>query len=273
MPGKDADRMPITAHLEELRRRIVYSAIVLSVAFIVLFNYSGAVLEWLKLPLTMTVHIKLAYPFFFATYTQNSVPLYFTSPTEPLWMFMKIAFVAGIFVSMPFILTQLWLFISPGLLPKERRYALPFVVSASSMFIIGGLFCQYFILPFAVKFLIGFGNEFGSDLQPILTIGNYVDLCAKLMLAFGLIFQMPLIIMLLARMGIVTPQFLARNRKYAVLINFILAAVLTPTPDAFNMMLMAIPMIVLYEVGIILARIMVKNRDKAMEEPEAGSED
>jgi len=247
MPGKEADRMPITSHLEELRRRIVYSAIVLSVSFLVLFNYAGVVLEWLKLPLTMTVHMKLAYPFFFTTYTENTVPLYFTSPTEPLWMF-----------------------ISPGLLPKERRYALPFVVSASTMFVLGGLFCQYFILPFAVKFLIGFGAEFGSDLTPILTIGNYVDLCAKLLLAFGLIFQMPLIIMLLARLGIVTPQFLSKNRKYAVLINFVLAAVLTPTPDAFNMILMAIPMTVLYEIGIILARIMVRNRDKAIEEADPG---
>jgi len=263
MPDKQTDRMPITSHLEELRRRIMFSAIVLSVAFVVLFNFAGSILEWMKLPLTMTVNIKLTYPFFHAVYTDAPTKLYFSDPTEPLWMYMKIAFVAGIFVSMPFLLTQLWLFVSPGLLPKERKYALPFIVSASTMFVVGALFCQYFVLPFAMKFLIGFA---GNDLVPIVTIGKYVDLCAKLLLAFGLIFQLPLIIMLLARLGIVTPKFLTKNRKYAILIAFILAAVLTPTPDAFNMILMAVPMTVLYEVGIILARIMGKNREEAAEE-------
>lgn len=265
MPDNAADRMPITSHLEELRRRIVYSAVALSISFVALFNYSELVLAWMKLPMTLTIHFKTAAPFLYTTNAGSAVNLIFTKPAEALWMHMKIAFVAAIFVSMPFILTQLWLFISPGLLPKERRYALPFVVSASAMFALGALFCQYFVLPFAIKFLLAYKTE---NLVPMISIGGYVDFCAKFLLAFGAVFQLPLVIMLLTRLGVVTPRFLSRNRKYAVLLSFVLAAVLTPTPDAFNMVLMAMPIMVLYEVGLLLSRLTAKRKPEVPGEEE-----
>ena len=256
MPDKE-ERMSILMHLDELRRRILYCVVALTIGFGVCFNYSEDLLRWMMLPLTMTLNIKTQFPFFFATYSGQTFKLTFLELTEPFWMHMKIAFVAGIFLALPFMLAQLWFFISPGLLPKERKYLLPFVVSATIMFVTGALFCQYFVLPFAIKFLLTYKTE---NLVQMITIGRYVDFVSKFLLAFGLVFELPLIITLLSRLGLVTPQFLARNRKYAILLAFVVAAVLTPTPDAFNQALMAAPIIVLYEVGIIMARLVGKKK-------------
>lgn len=268
MPVRDAARMPITTHLEELRKRVLNSVIALSVAFMLMFNFSEVVLEWLKIPLTHAIHFQYTMPFLYTTLVENKVNLVFTAPAEALWMHMKIAFVAGIFVSMPFMLAQAWMFVSPGLLPKERRYALPFIVSATGMFVAGGLFCQYLVLPLAMQFLLGYKTE---GLTPMISINSYIDFCSKFILAFGAVFQLPLVIMVLARLGIVSVAFLTKNRKYAVLLAFVLAAVLTPTPDAFNMILMAMPILVLYEVGIILARF-TSGPKPALPEDEAGDE-
>jgi sec-independent protein translocase protein TatC len=257
------ERMPITAHLDELRRRILYSVVAISAGFLAAFNYSEDLLAWMQLPLTIQLNFKLSYPYVFTTYAKSATKLYFFAPAEAFWIHMKIAFVAGIFIALPFMLAQIWLFISPGLLPKERRYALPFVVMATGMFAIGALFCQYIILPFAVQFLLTYKTE---HLTPMISIGNYIDFCSKFMLAFGAIFELPLVITILSKLGIVTPEFLSKNRKYAVLIAFIAGAVLTPTPDAFNQTLMSVPILVLYEVGIIMARLV--GRKKAIPEPD-----
>jgi sec-independent protein translocase protein TatC len=258
MPDKKPDRMPITAHLEELRKRLLYSVVALAAGFGVSFNYSEELLAWMQLPLTITVGFTTKSPFVVASYTPSPTKLVFLAPAEAFWMYMKIAFVAGIFLALPFILAQIWLFISPGLLPKERRYALPFVVSATLMFVMGALFCQYFILPFAIKFLLTYQT---AQLTPMISVGNYIDFCSKFLLSFGLIFELPLAITLLSKLGVVTPQFLAKNRKYAILLAFVAAAILTPTPDAFNQVLMAAPILVLYEVGIIMARLVGKKRE------------
>jgi len=258
MPDKKTDRMPITAHLEELRKRLMYSVIALAIGFGISFNYSEELLAWMQLPLTITVGFALKAPYVIATYTPSPTKLVFLAPAEAFWMYMKIAFVAGIFLALPFILAQIWLFVSPGLLPKERRYALPFIVSATLMFVMGALFCQYFILPFGIKFLLTYQT---AQLTPMISVGNYIDFCSKFLLGFGLIFELPIVITLLSKLGIVTPQFLARNRKYAILIAFVVAAVLTPTPDAFNQVLMAAPILVLYEVGIIMARLFGKRKE------------
>ena len=251
MPDK-TDRMPITAHLEELRKRILYSVVAIAAGFSLAFNYSEDLLAWLQLPLTIVIHFKPSPPFIFATYNAAATKLYFFAPAEAFWIHMKIAFVAGIFLALPVMLAQVWLFISPGLMPKERRYALPFVVSATGMFALGALFCQYIILPFAIQFLLTYKTE---HLTPMISIGQYVDFCSKFMLSFGIVFELPLVILVLSKLGIVSHQFLSRNRKYAILIAFIVAAVLTPTPDMFNQTLMALPILVLYEIGILLARI------------------
>ena len=152
---------------------------------------------------------------------------------------------------------------APGLLDKEKKYAIPFVFTTTFLFLIGALFCFIIILPFAMNFLLNYKTE---NLQPMLSVGKYVDFCLKFILAFGAIFELPVLTVFLTKMGIVTPAFLAKNRKYAVLIAFVLAALLTPTPDAFNQSLMAIPIIILYEVGIWTSRILDRKKKPEKEE-------
>jgi sec-independent protein translocase protein TatC len=183
----------------------------------------------------------------------SGLELYFFSPTEAFWTTLKVSFFSGLALAFPVVLFELWRFVAPGLYSHERRYALPFIVCGTLFFGAGLVFSHFIVLPFALEFLIGFGAAHG--LRPMLSIGLYVDFYLKVMLAFGVVFEMPIAIVLLAKLGLVTPEFLARHRRYAVLANAVLAAVLTPTADVFNMLLMMIPLLVFYELGIIGARL------------------
>lgn len=225
-------KMSFLEHLGELRRRIIWSVVATGIGFLATFYFSDRIIKYLARPL--------------------SVKPVFLTPTEAFWVNMKVAMIAGLFLALPVVLYQVWLFVSPGLLKHERRFALPFVLIGSVFFAIGVTFALWVVVPFAIKFLLSYKTE---DLTPVISIGSYVDFVLKFALAFGVIFELPLAITLGSRMGLVTPQFLARNRKYAILINFVIAAILTPTPDIFNQTLMAGPLIVLYEVGIISARL------------------
>lgn len=252
MPPKVSEQkeMPLTGHLAELRQRLIKCLIVLGIGFGVSFYFVDGLLALLKRP--------------------SPAQLYFLSPTEAFWMSLEIAFFAGLFLSLPVILYQLWKFIAPGLLSHERKYVVPFLLLGTLFFTFGLLFCYFIVLPFALTFLVGYGTDMG--LRPLLSIGSYVDFLLKFLLAFGLIFELPLAITLLARIGLITPEFLSRNRKYAILINAILAAVLTPTPDVFNMMLMMIPLLLFYELGILGARLFGGKRSAvAAMEGEVGS--
>jgi sec-independent protein translocase protein TatC len=219
-------------HLAELRQRIVWSVVAVGLGFVATVSFSDRIIKFLARPLA----VKLA----------------FLTPTEAFWVNMKVAMIAGLFLALPVVLYQIWAFVSPGLLSPERRYALPFVIIGTLFFAIGVAFALWVVIPFAINFLVGFGEKQG--LTPVISVGSYVDFVLKFALAFGAVFELPLAITLAARMGIVTPQFLAKHRKYAILINFALAAILTPTPDVFNQCLMAGPLILLYEVGILSAR-------------------
>jgi sec-independent protein translocase protein TatC len=242
--------MPLTEHLVELRKRILISLVFLFIAFIGVFNYSETLFD---------IKILLRSPYIQIT-KKTPVSLYFFAPVEAFWMHMKVSFVAALILSLPLIFYQLWRFISPGLLEKERKYVFPFVLSATTFFLIGALFCFLIVLPFAMTFFLEYKT---ANITPMLSVEKYIDFCLKFILAFGAIFELPLVIIFLTRFGIVSPGALARNRKYAVLVSFIAAAILTPTPDAFNMTLMAIPMIILYEIGILVSRIMYRKRDHA----------
>jgi sec-independent protein translocase protein TatC len=235
MPQKIAEQkeMPLTGHLAELRQRLIKCLIALGIGFGVSFYFVDGLLALLRRP--------------------APAQLYFLTPTEAFWMSMEISFFVGLFISLPVILYQVWKFISPGLLQQERKYLLPFLLLGTLFFAAGLLFCYFIVLPFALTFLVGFGTEMG--LRPLLSIGSYVDFLLKFLLAFGLIFELPLAITLLARMGLMTPEFLSRNRKYAVLVNAVLAAILTPTTDVFNMMLMMIPLLLFYELGVLGAKL------------------
>ncbi len=248
-------KMPFLAHLEELRRRLIASLIAIGVGFSFAFYVSEQIMAFLKRILTTTFAVQTSYPF--VVIVAKSPPeLIFVGPAEAFWAHIKIAFLAGLILAIPFLLFELWRFVSPGLLERERRYTLPFVILGTLFFFVGLAFCYFVVLPFVMNFLLTYKTE---HLTPMLSIGLFIDFTVKLMLAFGLIFQLPLLISLAARLGIVTSTFLAQNRKYAILVNFVVAAILTP-PDIFSQLLMAGPLCLLYEVGIWAARLIEKTR-------------
>ncbi|MBI5043293.1 MAG: twin-arginine translocase subunit TatC [Nitrospirae bacterium] len=230
-------KMPLTEHLSELRKRLIVSIAAIGIGFIASFNFSDRLIGLI----VKSINIKIV----------------FLAPTEAFWAEMKVAFFCGLLISLPVLLHQVWKFVAPALHPHERQYGLPFVILSFVFFLIGVAFALAVVLPFAIGFLLSYQTEW---MQPMISVGNLVDFYVKFLLAFGLVFEMPLAITILSKIGVLTPAFLSRNRKYAILANSIIAAVLTPTTDVFNMMLMAIPLIILYEIGIISARIFGKKK-------------
>ncbi|MBI3592221.1 MAG: twin-arginine translocase subunit TatC [Nitrospirae bacterium] len=262
----EEERMPLTEHLGELRKRIIISLVALFITFVIAFNYSEEIFRFVMFPLkySLDFSVKNMHVHFVPQDKLQNTKLVFLAPAEAFWMNLKVAFVAGLILALPAIFHQLWRFISPGLLQKEKKYVLPFIFSATALFLMGAAFCFFIVLPFAMSFLLTY--KVGDFLMPMLSVGHYVDFCLKFILAFGAIFELPMVIIFLTKMGIVTPQGLARNRKYAVLIAFIAAGILTPTPDAFNQTLMAVPIILLYELGIWISPLFVT---KKVETPES----
>jgi sec-independent protein translocase protein TatC len=256
----DEARMPFLAHLEELRKRLLVSISVVGIAFVLAFNFREYFIRLLQWPLSIDLVMGHRFPFLGFRDRPPIAKLTALGPAETLWTHFKVAFIVGIMFSLPVILYELWKFIAPGLLPKERRFATPFVILSTLFFFIGVVFCFVIVLPMALQFLL----TFDPSIQQMPRFSEYVDFTLKFLLAFGAIFELPLAMVIAARLGLVTPQFLSRNRKYAILVNFIIAAILTPTPDVFNQCLMALPMCVLYELGIIASRF-VSRRPKSVE--------
>src|SRR5438046_1202134 len=217
------DKMSFMEHLGELRVRIVRSLYALLAGSVPGLYFSQQIVDWLARPVTSL-----------------NYSLVFTSPAEALWVQMKVGLIVGVFISAPAILWQVWAFIAPGLHAHERKYALPFVIIGSLLFIGGGAFSLFVVTPYALQFLLSYARP---GLQPMITLQNHVDFLLKFTLAFGAVFELPLALTILARVGVVNSKMLARNRKYAILGAFIAGAVLTPTPDAFNQTLMAGPLI------------------------------
>lgn len=254
------NKAPLTEHLGELRYRLLVTVAAVAVAFGACFYFSEDIFRILTSPLHYTMEFSLHNPYFsLKPSSQPQISLVFLAPAEALWMHMKIAFISAIILTSPLVFYQTWKFISPGLLEKEKKYAVPFVMTTTFLFLIGSLFCFVIVLPFAMNFLLTYKTE---NLQPMISVDRYVDFCLKFILAFGAIFELPVIAVFATRTGLVTPDFLAKNRKYAVLVAFVIAALLTPTPDAFNQSLMAIPIIILYEAGIWASRILQKKKPK-----------
>ena len=255
----DEARMPFLSHLEELRKRLIISFSVIGVAFVLAFNVRDYCIRLLQWPLATDIVMGRTFPFINFNSKPPIAKLTALAPAETLWTHFKVAFIVGAMLALPVILYEIWKFIEPGLLPKEKRFALPFVILSTISFFVGVTFCFFIVLPMAMQFLL----NFDPAIQQMPRFGDYVDFTLKFLLAFGVIFELPLAITIAARMGMVTPQFLARHRKYAILINFVIAAILTPTPDVFNQALMALPMCVLYEVGIVASRIVVRREKPA----------
>jgi len=234
-------QMSFLDHLEELRRRILHSLIAVGVAFAACWIFADDLYGVFRRLIESTG----------AQINQNEF-------TEAFTVQLKMAFMAAIFLAAPFLIAQVWLFVSPGLYRRERRYALPFIFFASVLFVLGGLFAYYIALPVGLKFLIDFGKNLG--MSSLINVSSAFNLVFALEVGMGVVFEIPAVIFLLSRLGIVSGPFLLRNIKYAVLGCFIAAAIITPTGDIGNMMILAIPMIGLYALGIIVAFVFGKKR-------------
>jgi sec-independent protein translocase protein TatC len=230
-------KIPFTAHLEELRHRLVVCFIAVGIGFVVSYGFKEKLFQILTRPLISVM--------------QTGDKLIFTGLPEAFFTYLKVAFLSGIMISVPVLLYQFWMFVAPGLYDKERRLLVPIVFLSSFFFIGGALFGYFIVFPFGFKFFLGFASD---TIQPLPSMREYLSFSAKLLLAFGLVFELPLLVTFLAKMGLVSVDFLKKNRKYALLLFFIFSAILTP-PDVVTQIMMAFPLMVLYEISIIGARI------------------
>lgn len=242
--------MSFLEHLQELRHRLLHAAVAIILGFVICISFSKKLFDFLSAPL-----IELL---------PKDSSLVFTALPDPFFMYLKVSFVAGIFIAIPYVLYQVWKFIAPGLYLKERKLALPFVVAATVLFYVGAVFAYFVVFPVVFKFFLGFQS---ADLKPMISIREYVSLIMKLMLAFGAIFETPIIIIFLGLLGIVDTALLRKGRRYFIVIAFVIGAILSP-PDVISQLLMGVPLLALYEVSIhVLAAI--EKRRKAREEEEA----
>ena len=194
--------------------------------------------------------------------------LIFTNLPEMFFAYLKVAFITGILASAPLIFYELWMFVAPGLYRKEKKYVIPFVIASTILFVGGALFGYFVVFPFGFKFFIGFSNEYVKALP---SVKQYFSFAMKLLFAFGLVFELPVVIFFLTKMRIVTPELLRKKRKYAILLTFVLAAILTP-PDVITQSMMAGPLIILYEIGILVSLLARKKKEEEAEAKEADEE-
>lgn len=232
--GEDSDlpSMSFLEHLDELRRRLVYIIAALLVSFLACWNYAPEIFTILQQPVLQ--------------FLPEGETLAYTRVTAPFFLYMKVALFAAIFLAAPIVLLQIWLFVSPGLYKRERLYAAPFIAFGWLFFLGGGYFGYRTVLPMACQFFV----ELGQAFQQVITVDDYLSFATKLVVGMGLVFETPILIFFLTRIGVVTPAFLMRHFKYAVLLIFIIAAIITPTPDMVTQSALAIPMILLYLLGV-----------------------
>jgi len=256
----EGGRMPFLSHLAELRDRVRNAALAFMAAFLVCWGFADRIFAWLREPLFNI----------WAQHTGPNLPkgefdwgppkLIFTGITQPFWVNMSVALWAGIFVASPLIFYQLWRFIAPGLYKRERKVTVTFAVLSAVFFVSGALFCFYFALPALYRYMLGYNS---SELQSLPNIQDYLDITRDSMLAFGAIFEMPLLIYFLAMVGLVTHRSLWKFSRWFIVLAFVIGAVLTPGPDVVSQFLMATPMIVLYNISILFAWRVTIKRERA----------
>jgi len=243
--GESADlpRMSLLEHLDELRRRLLISVIAVFVGFLACWYFAPTIFKWLEQPIIQAL--------------PEGDQLAFTDLIGPFMLYIKVALLAGIFLSSPIVLLQIWLFIRPGLYRKERRLVFPFVFFTTIFFVAGGYFGYRVAFPMVVRFLLSVGEGF----KQVVTIQAYFSMMSKILLGLGLVFEMPMLIFFLARIGVVSARQLIRGFRWAVLAIFVIAAVITPTPDIATQTVFAVPMILLYLLGVLAAALFGKKRD------------
>ncbi len=251
----DDEPMTLMGHLNELRRRLFRIVIIVILGFVAFYGVAEQLYAYLSAPL------------------QAQLPagskLIYTSPAGAFFTYMKVALVASLFGTSPISFYQVWAFIAPGLYKEEKRAVIPLAFFSSIFFISGAAFCFFTVFPIAFKFFMGFATD---TIVPMISVEEYLGFALKLLIAFGVVFEMPLFAYFLSRFGILSPDFMRRQRRYAILLIFIVAAILTP-PDVFSQCLMAIPMLLLYEVSIYVSAIAYKKKENKAEAPEDESDE
>ncbi len=243
-PENESGKMSFLEHLDELRKRIVHIAAYIAIGMLVSWFFHRQIYDFLSAPLTKSL--------------APGQKLVYTNITDTFTVYMKVSFLAGIFLTIPFTLFEVWKFIAPGLYRKEKKYVVPFLVSSIFLFVLGGFFCYYVVLPATFEFLI----KLGSSWTPMIKIDDYLDFINMMLLGFGLIFEMPVIASFLSIFGLISAGFLWSKFKYSIVIIVTLAAIISPTGDAFNLMLWSAPMILLYIISIGAAAIFGWRRRK-----------
>src|SRR5207247_10572921 len=243
---EDSGKMSFLDHLVDLRKRLIQSIIGLAVGCAIAYIFIGRIFDFIMRPLQQML--------------PKGGTLIYTSGAEPFMLYLKIGFLAGLFISSPWVLWQVWLFIAPGLYSHEKKFAIPVVFLSSVFFILGGLFCHFVAFPWTWKFFISFSTNYMTFMPKI---DEAFGLYTKMILGFGLIVDMPTLVFFLARLGIITAQFLLRYFKYAVLVIFIVAAVISPGTDAMSQLIMAVPMLGLYAISIFIAWMFGQTRRPA----------
>lgn len=237
------DKIPFTAHLEELRKRLITCFIAVAAGFAISYGFKEKLFQVLTRPLIAVM--------------KQGETLIYTGLPEAFFTFLKVAFLSGLILASPVIIYQFWMFVAPGLYDREKRLLIPIVALSSIFFVGGALFGYFIVFPLGFQFFLGFATE---TIRPMPSMKEYLGFAAKLLLAFGLVFELPLVLTFLARLGIVSVEFLKKNRKYAILLFFVGSAVLTP-PDVVTQVMMAVPLMVLYEVSIVGARIFGRKKE------------
>ena len=246
------DKLPFTAHLEELRKRLIASFVAVGIGFVVSYGFKEKLFSILVHPLKKVM--------------DPGETLIYTGLPEAFFTYLKVSLLSGIMLATPVLLYQFWMFVAPGLYKKERRILIPIVLLSSLFFIGGSLFGYFIVFPWGFKFFLGFATD---TIRPLPSMKEYLAFSAKLLLAFGLVFELPLVITFLARLGLVSVPFLKKNRKYAILLFFAGSAMLTP-PDVVTQVMMALPLMLLYEISIIGARIFGREKPAAESPVEDG---
>ena len=238
------EKMSFLDHLGELRKRLLWSFLAILVFFIPAYAFSNEIFDFLMKPLSENL--------------PEGSSLIFTRPAEGFTTYLKVSFFASVLLAVPFILYQAWKFVAPALYKKEKQIIIPFIFFGSLFFLLGAAFCYYVASPPAFKFLL---NEYSSEyVKAFPTISEALSFFMALIFGFGLVFEFPLIIFILARIGVVTSKWLREKRKYAIILSALIAAILTPTTDAVSMMLMFVPIVVFYELGILVAWMFGKKK-------------
>lgn len=254
-PAEQLAQMSLLQHLEELRKRIVHALLGLVVSFALCWAFVGRIFDFLALPVERLL--------------PEGERLAFLGLTDPFILYVKVALLGSVFLAAPWLMLQAWLFVSPGLYRRERRWAAPFILFGTLFFLAGGAFAYYVAFPFAAEFLLQMGARF----EPVITIERYFRFLMTVILGLGVMFELPILIFLLARIGVVTPGFLIRKFRWAVLIIFVVAALITPTPDIVNLCLFALPTIGLYLLGVGAAALFPRRsfRDTVRDSRESGA--